>query len=162
MLTIREANTDDHDGVWEIFSCVASAGDTYPHSPAITRDEAIRYWFDTPTATYVAELDGRVVGAYYLRPNQVSLGSHVCNCGYIVAEHARGKGVATQLCKHSQQAAVELGFRAMQFNLVVATNEVATRLYTKLGFDIVGTLPRAFKHRELGLVDACVMYKWLA
>ena len=100
--------------------------------------------------------------SYFIKPNQPGQGAHVCNCGYVVAPTAQGQGVASLMCEHSQQQAVAMGFRAMQFNLVVATNEGAVRLWQRLGFRIVGTLPGAFRHRALGAVDAHVMYKALA
>src|SRR5206468_9483856 len=117
-------------------------------------------WIDAPTATYVARAaDDAIVGTYYVKPNQPGLGAHVCNCGYVVAPKAQGKGIASAMCEHSQREAVSLGFRAMQFNLVVSTNQRAIRVWQRHGFVVVGTLPRAFLHRQLGYVDALVMYK---
>lgn len=104
---------------------------------------------------------GAVIGTYFLKPNQPGLGSHVCNCGYVVAAQARGRGVAAAMCEHSQDQARALGFRAMQFNFVVATNESAVRLWQRQGFAVVGRLPGAFRHQKLGFVDALVMYKQL-
>ena len=108
-----------------------------------------------------AAASGAALGTYYIKPNQPGAGSHVCNCGYIVGEEVRGRGVATLMCEHSQREAIRRGFRAMQFNLVVSTNESAVRLWQKLGYDIVGTLPGAFKLPRQGFVDAYVMYKQL-
>lgn len=117
-------------------------------------------WIVVPQEVYVATAEeGEILGTYYIKPNQPGLGSHVCNCGYIVSENARGKGVASRMCEHSQQVAVDVGFRAMQFNLVVSTNEGAIRLWKKLGFQVIGTLPKAFKSQSAGYVDAHVMYK---
>lgn len=107
------------------------------------------------------EEDGRILGTYYLITNQEGPGSHVCNCGYMVSRAARGKGLATQMCEHSQDVARELGYKAMQFNFVAASNTVAVRLWHSLGFETVGVLPKAFKHPEQGLVDAFVKHKWL-
>jgi L-amino acid N-acyltransferase YncA len=160
-LTIREARESDHDAIWSIFSGIVSRGDTYPFAPDTGTGEALDLWLNKPTATYVAELEGAVVGTYYIKPNQPELGAHVCNCGYMVSEAVRGQGIGAAMCQHSQDEARRLGFLAMQFNLVVSTNERAVRLWKGLGFEIVGTLPRAFQHRSLGLVDAYVMYKWL-
>ena len=101
-------------------------------------------------------------GTYYLKTNQDGPGKHVCNCGYMVIGKARGRGLAQKMCMHSQGIAAEMGYRAMQFNFVASSNEIAVSLWKKLGFDIVGTLPRAFNHPTLGLIDAFVMYKWLA
>ena len=110
---------------------------------------------------FVAEAEGAILGTYYLRRNQAGGGSHVCNCGYMVEESLRGRGTGRSLCRHSQEEAVKLGFRAMQFNLVVSTNEPAVNLWLKEGFTEVGRLPEAFNHRDLGFVDAIVMYKML-
>ena len=161
MIDIRPIEESDWNVTWPIVQSVTDRGDTYPYDPGIDKDEAYRTWIESPLATYVALEQNRVVGTYYIKPNQPGLGSHVCNCGYMVAEDARGKGVATRLCEHSQREAVALGFKAMQFNLVVSSNKAAVHLWTKLGFQTVGTLTKAFKHKTLGYVDALVMYKWL-
>ncbi len=122
----------------------------------ISEAEARKTWLVDPMATYVAKESGVSVGTYYIKPNQPDLGAHVCNCGYIVAESARGRGVASLMCEHSQLEARRLGFLAMQFNLVVSTNEVSVHLWRKLGFEIVGSLPGAFKHSKHGFVDAFI------
>ena len=138
------------------------AGDTYPFSPEITEKEAHKAWIETPSVTFVAtDEDDRIIGTYYIKPNQPALGAHVCNCGYIVGENARGRGIATDMCQHSQREAVNQGFTAMQYNLVVSTNEGAVHLWNKQGFDLIGSLPGAFRHPKLGFVDAYVMYKKL-
>ena len=148
--------------MWRIVEPVFRAGETYAYPPDIEEQEAYRVWIEAPEMTYVAEAgDGRIVGTYYIKPNQPALGAHVCNCGYIVAEQARGTGVASAMCEHSQRVAVARGYRAMQYNLVVATNAGAVRLWLRHGFDLIGTLPAAFRHPRMGLVDAHVMYKRL-
>lgn len=160
-MTIREATQDDFEQIWPIFREVVAAGDTYAIAPDTTREQARALWMSAPKKTFVFEEDGRVLGTYYIKPNQSGPGDHVCNCGYMVASQSRGRGVATALCEHSQRIARELGYRAMQFNCVVSTNEGAVRLWTALGFATVGRLPGAFRHPTRGLVDALVMYKWL-
>ncbi|MFH1242607.1 MAG: GNAT family N-acetyltransferase [Pseudomonadota bacterium] len=160
-MEIRQAKETYFDGIWPILEEVFREGDTFPHSPATSREAAFQYWMVTPTATYVAVDEGEIVGTYYLRPNQPDLGSHVCNAGYIVRAGARNRGIGTAMGKHSLVEARSHGFKAMQFNLVVATNEPSIRIWKKLGFDVVGTLPKAFKHKDLGFVDAFVMYRLL-
>jgi RimJ/RimL family protein N-acetyltransferase len=141
---------------------VFRAGETYAFAPDISEADAHQVWIATPAMVFVAEDDQQqVVGTYYLKPNQPGLGSHVCNCGYVVAEAARGQGIAAMMCHHSQATALAQGFRAMQFNLVVSTNEGAVYLWKKLGFHTVGTLPGAFHHQRLGYVDAFIMFKSL-
>lgn len=148
--------------MWRIIEPVFRSGETYPFSQDITEEEAFQVWANLPSTTYVVEDEyGNIVGTYYMKPNQPSQGAHVCNCGYIVAAQTRNQGIASDMCKHSQSEARSHGFRAMQFNLVVSTNEGAVRLWKKLGFKIIGTLPEAFRHPHMGFVDAHVMYKKL-
>ncbi len=160
-MIIREAQPKDHDSIWEIFRAVVSTGETYAFPRNMTREEGLAAWLEKPLATYVLEETGIVVGTYYLKANQMGPGAHVCNCGYMVSESARGRGFATAMCEHSQIEARRRGFQAMQFNLVLASNKGAVKLWRKLEFDIVGTLPKAFDHPRLGLTDAHIMYKWL-
>lgn len=158
-LTIREIASDQFDLVWPIFHAVVAAGDTYAYSPATTLEEARGLWTTPPARCFVAESEGRVVGAYALRPNQPGLGDHVANAAYMVAPEMRGRGIATKLCEHSLEVARAAGFRAMQFNFVVSTNEAAVRTWWRQGFEIVGRVPRAFRHAEQGLTDVLVMYR---
>lgn len=160
-MIIRAATEQDFDAIWPIFHEIVAAGETYAYDRLTSRDEARQIWLHTPRQTFVVEVDGRILGTYYIKTNQAGPGSHVCNCGYMVASSARGMGLATAMCEHSQQVAVELGYQAMQFNFVASSNEGAVRLWQKLGFEIVGRLPQAFNHPTKGFVDALVMYKWL-
>ena len=161
-MNIREATDQDFEDIWPIFHEIVSAGETYAYDPQTTEEDAFAIWMTQPHKTFVIEEGDTVFGTYYLKRNQPGLGGHVCNCGYMVSSQARGKGLATSMCGHSQRVAVQLGYQAMQFNLVVSTNRGAIRLWERLGFEIVGRLPRAFMHKKDGLVDALVMYKWLA
>lgn len=158
---IRRATDADFDGIWEIFHAVVAKGDTYAYDPATTKEEARAIWMAPSLNTYVVLLDGEVVGTYVLRANQPGLGSHVANCGYMAHPGHGGKGLGRTMCEHSLDEARGMGFLAMQFNAVVSTNERAVALWKKVGFEIVGTLPKAFRHRELGLVDLYVMHRFL-
>lgn len=160
MIRIRHFEASDWGAVWPLIEKVFRAGETYAYPPQITEKEAYGVWIEKPSATFVGlDEDDQIVGTYYLKPNQPGLGAHVCNCGYIVADSARGRGIASAMCVHSQQKAKEAGFKSMQYNLVVSTNHRAVRLWQKHGFRIIGTLPGAFDHRQLGFVDAHVMFK---
>jgi RimJ/RimL family protein N-acetyltransferase len=162
LITIRLFHDQDWTETWKVIEPVFRAGETYAFSPDITAEEAYKVWIETPAATFVAvDLNQAIVGTYYIKPNQPALGAHVCNCGYIVAEDARNHGLASLMCDHSQTQAVAMGFLAMQYNLVVSTNESAVRLWKKHGFEIIGTLPKSFRHNRFGLVDAHIMYKLL-
>jgi L-amino acid N-acyltransferase YncA len=158
-MNIRPATRDDENAIWEIFHAVIATGDTYVFDPAMPRDKAMAYWFRDDTHTYVADHDGEIVGTYILKPNQPALGSHVANAAFMVSPLARGLGAGRQMGEHCLAEAEKLGFRAMQFNFVVSTNEAAVKLWQRLGFQIVGTLPKAYLHSRLGFVDAYVMFR---
>jgi ribosomal protein S18 acetylase RimI-like enzyme len=160
-MQIREARASDFEQIWPIFREIASAGETYAYPRDVTKAEGEKLWMELPRKTFVAESEDGILGTYYLKTNQAGPGSHVCNCGYMVSPNSQGQGVATAMCQHSQQMALELGYDAMQFNFVASTNAGAVRLWQKLGFEIVGRLPRAFQHPKKGKVDAFIMYKWL-
>lgn len=159
---IREITRNDFESFWPTFSEVIQAQETYAFDSNMSMEQAFLLWCETPFKAFAYVENGQVLGSYYLRQNAMGPSSHICNCGYMVSSLARGKGIARLMCEHSQQQALALGFEAMQFNSVVSTNELAIKLWQKLGFTIVGTIPKAYKHRKLGLVDSYVMYKWLA
>ena len=160
---IRAYQPDDWSAVWRILEPIFRAGETYGLPRDITEKAAQDLWTRKPEAAFVAVRSDPddVVGTYFLRPNGQGPASHVCNCGYAVSQQSRGLGVASAMCEHSQREGLGRGYRSMQFNLVVASNAGAVRLWQKLGFAIVGTLPQAFAHPSLGLVDAHVMFKHL-
>jgi ribosomal protein S18 acetylase RimI-like enzyme len=161
MMKIRVATEADRDAIWNIFHEIVAAGDTYAFDPKMSREEALSYWFRADTHSYVAEKDGRVVGTYILKPNQLGPGSHVANAAFMVASDAQGSGVGRRMAEHCLSQARRMGFRAMQFNFVVSTNTPAIHLWEQVGFKIVGTLPGAFHHPEKGYVDVYVMYRSL-
>lgn len=160
-MEIREATEQDFDSIWPIFREIASTGETYAYDRSTPRDEAFELWMEYPRKTFVFEENGEILGTYYIVTNHSGPGDHVCNCGYMVSSNARGKGLATSMCEHSQEIAKLMGYKAMQFNFVASSNESAVRLWKKLGFESVGRLPKAFNHPGQGFVDALVMYKWL-
>ena len=160
-LTIEAAATEDFSKIWEIFRLIVLPGDTVSFPPDITIEEAKKYWMGDGMYTYKAVLDDIIVGTYVLKPNFPGLGSHVVNGGYMVHPEYQGKKIGTQMTIHSLEEARRLGFKAMQYNLVVSTNIPAVKLYQKMGFKIVGTLPKAFNHMQLGYVDAYVMHQFL-
>lgn len=160
-IVIRPATDADWPRVWALFQLVAASGDVFAYDETTTDEVARKLWFDPPAVCYVAEEGGEFAGAYYVRPNQPGRGSHVANAGYMVGAAFRGRGLAVRMCDHSLETARALGFTAMQFNFVVAANAAAVRAWERCGFAVVGRLPRAFRHRERGLVDALVMFREL-
>ena len=159
--TIRDATPADHDAVWAIFHAVVAAGDSFAFPDDTSREDAVSYWFAPAAHVRVAEVGGRAVGSYTLRPNHPGRGAHVANGAYLVDPKARGLGVGQALGEDSVREGRRLGYRGLQFNIVVATNEPAVRLWKSLGFGIIGTVPGAFRHRTLGFVDAHVMFRSL-
>jgi ribosomal protein S18 acetylase RimI-like enzyme len=160
-MLIRPAIPEDDNAIWAILEPTFRAGETYPIPRDISRADALAYWRSPGHAVFVAEEHSQAVGTYYLRANNKGGGAHVANCGYIVAPEAMGHGVARAMCAHSLDEARARGFRAMQFNFVIASNERAVKLWRSCGFAIVGTLPQVFAHPRLGLVDAYVMHRAL-
>ena len=159
--SIRAATDADRDVIWDIFQATIAPGDAFVYDPNTPREEAMAYWFAKGTRTYVAEREGRVLGSYILRANRPGLGDHVANAGFMVDPAARGLGVGRAMGEHALDEARRLGYRDMQFNFVISTNESAVHLWQELGFRIVGTLPGAFRHARKGLVDAYVMFRSL-
>jgi len=159
---IRPAIEGDQEAIWAILEPMIRRGDTYTLPRDMTRLQAIEFWFAPGHEAFVWEEQGAILGTYFLRANQRGGGAHVANCGYVTATAAEGRGIARAMCRHSLERARERGFRAMQFNFVVDSNTRAVELWKELGFEVVGRLPDAFKHPELGFVDALVMYKQIS
>jgi ribosomal protein S18 acetylase RimI-like enzyme len=184
-MEIRTATNADRDAIWNIFHEIVAAGDTYAFDPNTSQGEALAYWFRADTHTYVAEIhrqsvgeavgfpgtatpsptigtkDRVIAGTYILRPNQPGPGSHIANAAFMVTSNAQGSGVGRAMAEHCLSEARRMGFRAMQFNFVVSTNTPAIYLWKQLGFEIIGTLPGAFRHPEKGYVDVYIMFRSL-
>lgn len=161
MTEFRKAKENDKPAIWQIIKAIIADGDTYVFSPDASESEMMPYWFTPDKHNYVAVLDGRVVGTFWLRANQPGLGSHIANAAYMVASDAAGRGIGKQMAIWSLDEARRLGFTAMQFNFVVKSNTVAVRLWQKVGFDIIGEIPNAFDHKQNGLTNALIMYRKL-
>ena len=160
-MLIRPARPDDRDAMWDILEPVLRAGETIALPRDVGREDALSFWIGEGRQVFVAEEEGRVIGTYFLRANQAGGGRHVANAGYATAAAAQGKGIARAMLEHSLSQARASGFRAVQFNFVVSTNERAVKTWLAYGFEIVGTLPRAFQHPQLGFVDVFVMFREL-
>jgi L-amino acid N-acyltransferase YncA len=160
-MTIRPALPADFDAMWPIFQAVVSTGTTYVFAPDTPREEAFEYWFGAAIQSFVVEDAGRIVGMYKLVANYPALGSHVANASFMVDPKCIGRGAGRTMGLHCLRQARRTGFLAIQFNFVVSTNTAAVALWQQLGFSIVGTLPKIYRHSELGLVDAYVMHRFL-
>ena len=160
-MIIRPATRHDADAIWRVFHAVVAGGDTYTFPPDTPRDQAVDYFLAPGFASWVIEDEGRVIEMYKLIPNYGGLGAHVANASFMVDPSAHGKGAGRAMGEHCLDQARMAGYEAMQFNFVVSTNAAAVALWKKLGFEIVGTLPKAFRHRRLGDVDAYVMHRFL-
>lgn len=159
-VNIRAATPDDDGAIWSILEPIIRAGETYSLPRDWSRETTLAYWRADGHDVFVAE-DGAIVGTYFLCANRPGGGAHVANAGYASAQHAQGKGIARAMCEHSLDHARRKGFRAMQFNFVIASNTRAVALWQRMGFDIVGTMPSSFEHPTLGFVDAHVMFRSL-
>ncbi len=161
-IQIRPATDADFEAISGIFRSHVGGGETYAFEVGTSDADTRAYWLGPGVTSFVAVLgDERVLGMYKLVPNQVGRGGHVANASFMVSPSAQGVGVGRMLGEHALAQARSLGFLAMQFNYVVSTNTAAIKLWKALGFSIVGTLPKAFRHKRLGFVDAYVMYRLL-
>ncbi len=155
---IRAASDDDWPGVWAIVAEVLAEGVAYTYDPEMTEDEARGKWLPpAPWRSTVTVDGGQVLGAATWGPNQSGPGSHISNANFVVSSETRGQGVGTALVEDTLARARAEGYAGMQFNAVVETNP-AVALYERLGFEIIGTVPRAFQHPRLGPVGLHVMY----
>jgi ribosomal protein S18 acetylase RimI-like enzyme len=160
-IQIRKAEERDFDSIWNIIEQVIAGGDTYVFAPDSDRTTMLDYWCGNDKHTYVAEINHEVAGTFIIKDNFPGLGSHVANASYMTRPGAFGKGIGRSMAEFSLTEAKRLGYRDMQFNIVVKTNDRAIRLWQKLGFEIKGEIPDAFKHSEKGYTDAYIMWKRL-
>ncbi len=160
-MLIRKAEAADMQAIAAIILPTIREGTTYSLDPKMSEADALAYWIGPDKETFVAEDAGQIAGTYYMRPNQSGGGRHVCNCGYMTSTAAAGRGIAGRMCELSLSYARARGYRAMQFNFVVSTNERAVRLWQRMGFEVVGRLPGAFDHPNAGYVEALVMFQTL-
>jgi L-amino acid N-acyltransferase YncA len=162
-ISIRPAQPEDLDEIWDIFQVHLAAGETYSFDAHTPKSVCEEYWLGANVNSYVAvDRQGRVLGMYRILPNQAGRGAHVANASYMVSDTEQGRGIGYLMGEHSLVEARRLGYLAMQFNFVVSTNQPAVALWRKLGFEVVGTLPKAYLHQRLGYVDALVMYQLLS
>lgn len=160
-MRIRAATEADNSALWDILEPIVRAGETFALPRDMSRDDALAWWRAPGHEVFVAEVDGSVLGTYFLHPNQLGPGSHVANCGYATAPRASGRGIARAMCAHSLEHARARGYRSMQFNIVVSTNAPAVHLWTSMGFETLCRVPGAFAHPTLGDVDTLVMFRRL-
>jgi L-amino acid N-acyltransferase YncA len=161
-IEIRPALEADFDAMWAIFQELIANGDTYYFAADTSREDCHAYWFGPGVQSFVATLNReRLLGMYRLIPNQRDRGAHVANASFMVSPAAQGIGVGKLMGRDCLARAKREGYLAMQFNYVVSSNVAAVLLWKKLGFSIIGTLPRAYRHQLLGFVDVYVMYQLL-
>ncbi|MDP2815202.1 MAG: GNAT family N-acetyltransferase [Rectinemataceae bacterium] len=160
-MKIRPATPQDFEGIWPIFQSVLEEGETYSYASETTKEEAFSIWMETSVASYVAEIDSQIVASYIIRRNRPGRGSHVATTALIVAADTRHQGIGRTMGEHCLQEAKQLGFLAMQCNFVVSSNAVSVKLWQSLGFKIIGTSPKSFRHKRLGLVDIHIMHRFL-
>lgn len=160
-ILIRKGEAKDLEKVWQLFKAVIDQNVYYCYDHNTTRKDIEKSWVNLNYHLYVAEINNQIVGAYIVKPNQPGHGAHIANAAYMVDTTYRNAGIGRKLGEHSLIAAKAAGFRAMQYNIVISSNENAVYLWKSLGFEIIGTIPEAFLHQDLGYVDAFIMYRKL-
>ena len=159
MFEIRKASKADEPRIWEIIKSVIASGDTYIFAPDSSEEKMLAFWCGADKKTFVALLEKKIVGTFFLKDNQPDLGSHIANAGYMVAPEARGKRIGRTMAEFLIEEARRLGYKAMQFNFVVKSNEAAVKLWLDSGFKVIGEIPEAFNHLENGLTNAYIMHR---
>src|SRR5206468_4187915 len=124
-MPIRTPRPEDRSAIWSMIEPVIRAGETYTLDQNMGENDALAYWSGSDKETFVAAEDAPILGTYHMRPNQAGGGRHVCNCGFMTGANATGRGVARRMCEHALAHARSRGYRGMQFNFVVSTNERA-------------------------------------
>lgn len=163
-MEIRSATRDDWAGIWPFYRDIVAARTTYAYDPDLSADQAAEGWFrDAPGATVVAvdhgaDGSGRIVGSATMGPNRPGPGSHIGTASFMVDPSVHGRGIGRRLAEYVIDWHRRNGYHGIQFNAVVETNERAVQLWQSLGFVIIGTVPEAYQHAELGLVGLHVMY----
>jgi ribosomal protein S18 acetylase RimI-like enzyme len=160
-LSARIATHEDEEALWGILEPMVREGGTYVFSLDKTKESMMGYWMGADKVTFVVEKEGLVVGTFYLKANQEGLGDHICNAGLVVSRDAEGQGVGRWMGEFAQAAAKSRGFLAMQFNFVIQSNQKAVHLWKSLGFSVIGEIPEAYRHPNLGLVSALIFHKKL-
>ena len=160
-LSIRAAVFADRDSVWQTLEPTIRASESIALAPDLTRDGALDFWFSAQHEVFVAEQAGTIVGSYFLRESRSGGGAHVAGSLYVVSPSATGRGIAQAMCEHSLIRAKQRGFLSIQLDFVISSDERRLKLWQRAGFRVVGTLPQAFRHPSLGLVDVLVMHREL-
>ena len=161
LVNFRKATVKDSSQIWAILEPIIREGATYVFDPQSSKEKMLDYWLAADKQTYLAERDGEVLGTFYLKANQPDRGAHVVNAGYMVSPKSAGEGIGKAMAEFSLIEAKRLGYLAMQFNFVVKSNTPAVNLWKKMGFEVVGEVPEAFSHPNLGLTSVYVMYRKL-
>jgi L-amino acid N-acyltransferase YncA len=158
---IREAGAGDWASIWPFFHAVVAAGETFTYPVDLGEDRGREWWMLSPPSRTVVAVDdsGTVLGTAKMNRNHMGNGSHVASASYMVDPAHTGRGVGRALCEYTLEWARAEGYRVMQFNAVVETNDHAVRLYRSLGFHTLGTLPEGFRHPTRGYVGLHVMYR---
>lgn len=157
-MLIREASPDDWPRIWPFWHRIVAAGETYTWDPGTSEEDARALWMSSAKRVYVVEDDGTVVASAYLTPNYGGPAARIANAGFMVDPDRAGRGIGRLLAEHVLAEARDAGYRGMVFNAVVETNP-AVRLWSSLGFTVLGTVPDAFDHPRHGRVGLHIMYR---
>ena len=159
--TVRLYESADEEAVWEIIRQVLAGGEAYVFYPDSSRDKMLSYWLAKDKKVFVVLSGETIVGTFTIKPNMPDRASHIANASYMTHPAHEGKGIGLFMANYSLEEAKRLGYTAMQFNIVIKSNERAVRLWKKVGFEIIGEIPDAFNHPRLGMTNAYVMYRKL-
>jgi GNAT superfamily N-acetyltransferase len=160
-IVIRPATDADWEQIWPFWHAIVEAGETYAYPEGATSEMARDWWMvDHVVVAEERVPDGscRILGSAKMGPNRPGRGDHIGTASFMVSPDARGTGVGRALGEYCVAWHRDQGFAGIQFNAVVETNTAAVRLWQSLGFEIVGTVPGAFRSHAHGPVGLHVMF----
>lgn len=164
-IELDRMNPPEKDGVRELLNAVILEGKTYPQEQPLSESEFAAYWLSSDAFVVRAVGDdktsapGEVLGAFYLKPNFPGRCSHICNAGFIVQPRWRGEGIGRLMGEAMLDIATSLGYEAVMFNLVFASNIPSINLWQSLGFQTIGRIPNAARLADGQMVDALMLYR---
>jgi L-amino acid N-acyltransferase YncA len=173
-IELGDMNADEKAEVRALLNRVIIEGQTYPQAQPLSEEEFAAYWMSGDT--FVVRLvddsaddlkentnmkPGKILGAFYLKPNFPGRCSHICNAGFIVQPSARGQGIGRYMGENMLAIAPTKGYTAVMFNLIFSTNTASLNLWKSLGFSSLGMIPNAVHFTDGRKIDAVIMYRAL-
>lgn len=154
---------EEIETVRTLFNQIVEEGTTYPQDKPLSLADFGAYWsnYDGFVVRTTNTATSQIIAAFYIKPNFPGRCNHICNAGFIVEQDWRGWGIGRWMGESMLEIAVDLGYQAVMFNLVFATNIPSLRLWESLGFASLGKIPQAVRLDSGQYIDAVMIYRQL-